>query len=184
MTHMHPSILVIDMLKDFIYGKFERVRRIIPNIQRLLNIARRIGIPIIYCNDAHYEIDFEVVNRWGLHAIKGTEGAEVISELKPEERDFIVEKHTYSAFHETELDTLLRGLKVDTVILTGVLTNICIQHTAADAFFRGYGIIVVRDCVEALTEEDQEKGLKYLEFAYNAKIMSLNELIAELEKSS
>ncbi|MDH5806109.1 MAG: isochorismatase family cysteine hydrolase [Candidatus Methanomethylicaceae archaeon] len=180
------AILVIDMLNDFIKGslKCERANKIIPNIQKLLELARKKNIPIIYCNDAHYEIDFEIINKWGPHALKGTKGAEIIPELKPSEKDFIIEKHTYSSFYETGLEPLLKSLKINTLILTGIHTNICIKHTAADAFFRGYKIIIVKDCVEAFTQEDHEQGLKYLEFVYNAKITSLNEIINELEKIS
>lgn len=179
------AVLVIDMLNDFVTGslKCDRASKIIPNIKKLLEVARKKGIPIIYCNDAHYEVDFEI-SRWGPHALKGTKGAEVVPELKPSERDFIVEKHAYSGFYETGLDPLLRSLKVSTLILTGLHTNVCVRHTAADAFFRGYKIIVVKDCVEAFTQEDHEQGLKYLEFAYNARIASLKEIIDELERTS
>jgi nicotinamidase-related amidase len=129
----------------------------------------------------------EVVRKWGNHAIKGTEGAQVISELKVDEgKDYIVEKRTYSGFYETGLDPLLRSLYkgdgVKTVILGGLHTNICIRHTSADAFFRGYQIVVAKDGVEAFTPEDQEQGLKYLENVYNAKVMMINGIIQEIVK--
>ena len=54
------------------------------------------------------------------------------------------------------------------------------RHTAADAFFRGYKIIIAKDGVEAFTQEDQEQGLKYLEYVYNAKIMNADEIIKEI----
>jgi len=81
----------------------------------------------------------------GPHAIKGTEGVEVIDDIKPTSKDFVVERRRYSAFFETGLDLLLRELGVDTVVLTGLHTNICVKHTAADAFCRGYNIIVLKD---------------------------------------
>jgi nicotinamidase-related amidase len=56
----------------------------------------------------------------------------------------------------------------------------CVRHTAADAFFRGYHIIVAKDGVEAFTKEDHEQGLKYLENVYNAKIMTVDEIIKQL----
>ena len=62
-------------------------------------------------------------------------------------------------------------------MLVGLVTNVCIQHTAADAFFRGYRIIVLEDCVEALTEEDQKNGVKYLKTFYGCKITNLSELM-------
>lgn len=177
------AILVIDMLNDFVTEdlKCERAKNIIPNLKRLLESARKRNIPIIYLNDAHYPNDFEVVQKWGKHAVKGTKGAEVIPELKPTARDYIVEKRTYSGFYETGLDSLLRSIRsgsgVDTVILGGLHTNICIRHTAADAFFRGYKIIIVKDGVEAFSEEDQEQGLKYLKDVYNARLEDVDQII-------
>jgi len=180
-----PVVIVIDMLNDFITGKLqvERTKYIIPNIRRLINAARENGVPVIYSNDAHYPQDVEVVNKWGNHAIKGTEGAKVIPELKPSEKDYTVEKRTYSGFYETGLDPLLRSLyKGDgarTIILSGLHTHMCVRHTAADAFFRGYRIIVAKDGVEAFTQKDHEEGLKYLENVYNAKIMTVDDIIKE-----
>jgi nicotinamidase-related amidase len=180
-----PVVIVVDMLNDFITGKLqvERTKYIIPNIRRLINAARENGVPVIYSNDAHYPQDVEVVNKWGNHAIKGTEGAKVIPELKPSEKDYTVEKRTYSGFYETGLDPLLRSLyKGDgarTIILSGLHTHMCVRHTAADAFFRGYSIIVAKDGVEAFTQKDHEEGLKYLENVYNAKIMTVDDIIKE-----
>ena len=180
-----PVVIVIDMLNDFITGKLqvERTKYIIPNIRRLVNAARENGIPVIYSNDAHYPQDVEVVNKWGNHAIKGTEGAKVIPELKPSEKDYTVEKRTYSGFYETGLDPLLRslyrGAGARTIILSGLHTHMCVRHTAADAFFRGYRIIVAKDGVEAFTQKDHEEGLNYLENVYTAKIMTVNDIIKE-----
>jgi len=75
------------------------------------------------------------------------------------------------------LDQMLRELKVDTIILTGIVTDICIQHTAADAFFRGYKIIVPKDCVEAVDAATQEAAVKYMKKAYGPEITSSKELI-------
>jgi nicotinamidase-related amidase len=181
----NKAVIIIDLLNDFVTGdlKCERAKRIIPNLKKLIEVARKNNIPVIYSNDAHFPEDAEVVHKWGKHAIKGTKGAEVIPELKPTEKDYIVEKRTYSSFYETGLDSLLRSLYsgegVKTVILGGLHTNICIRHTAADAFFRGYKIIIAKDGVEAFTQEDHEQGLKYLEDVYNAKIMTVGEIIKE-----
>jgi len=178
-------VIIIDMLNDFVTGdiKTERAKHPIPALKKLVEASRKHNIPIIYSNDAHYLTDPEVVQRWGNHAIKGTKGAEVIPELKPTAKDYIVEKRTYSGFYETGLDPLLRSLYngegVKAVILGGLHTNICVRHTAADAFFRGYKIIIAKDGVEAFTQEEHEQGLKYLEYTYNAKIMTVDEIIKE-----
>jgi len=177
------AVIVLDMLNDFVTGglKCERCMHVIPNLKKLVVAARKHKVPVIYSNDAHLPVDEEVVERWGKHAIKGTKGAEVIPELKPQKTDYTVEKRTYSGFHETGLDMLLRSLYngqgVKTVILTGVHTHICVRHTAADAFFRGYKIIVAKDGVEAFTKEDHERGLEYLRNIYSAKILTVDQII-------
>jgi nicotinamidase-related amidase len=72
---------------------------------------------------------------------------------------------------------LLRELKVETLILTGVVTDICIQHTAADAFFRGYKIVVPQNCVEAVDASTQKAAITYLKKAYNCEVTTLNKLV-------
>jgi nicotinamidase-related amidase len=183
----NPAIVVIDMLNDFVTGKLEvkRTKYIIPNLKRLVEAARANGVPVVYSNDAHYPQDVEVTRKWGNHAIRDTEGAQVIPELEPTKEDYLVEKRTYSGFYETGLDPLLRSLYkgegAKTVILGGLHTHMCVRHTAADAFFRGYCIIVAKDGVEAFTQKAHEEGLKYLENVYNAKIMTVDEIIKEFK---
>ena len=185
-----PAIILVDMLNDFVTGalKVQRANSIIAPLQRLVVAARKNNVPVIYSNDAHYPQDVEITRKWGNHALKGTEGAKVIPELQPDEtKDYIVEKRTYSGFYETGLDSLLRGLYkgegAKTVVLGGLHTHMCVRHTAADAFFRGYHIVIAKDGVEAFTQEDQEQGLKYLEYVYNAKIMLVNDVIREIVES-
>jgi nicotinamidase-related amidase len=173
------AIIVIDMLNDFVTGslKCERAQRIIPNIQRLLYFARKKRIPIIYTNDTHLpgiDEEFEV---WPQHAVIGTKGAKVIEELKPEKGSYVIQKRRYSAFFGTSLDLLLRELKVDTLVLVGLVTNVCVQNTAADAFFRGYRIIVPEDCVEAVSEEAQKSAIEYVKTIYGCKISNVDELM-------
>ena len=179
------------MVNDFVTGKLEikRAQNIIPPLQRLVMAARKNNVPVIYSNDAHYPQDIEVTRKWGQHAIKGTNGAEVIPELSPDpNKDYIVEKRTYSGFYETGLDSLLRSLYKDegvrTLILGGLHTHMCVRHTAADAFFRGYHIVVASDGVEAFTEEDHQQGLKYLETVYGAKILTANQIIEDFVGST
>ena len=183
-----PAIMIIDMLNDFVTGglRVERAGRIIQPLRKLVEAARKHKVPVIYSNDAHYASDHEVVHKWGGHAIKGTPGAEVIPELAPKEQDFIVDKRTYSGFYETGLEPLLRSLYkgegVKTVILGGLHTNICVRHTSADAFFRGYKIVIAKDGAEAFTQEAQEEGLAYLKDVYNAEIKTVDEIIKEMGK--
>jgi len=173
------AVLVIDMINDFVTGVFknQRASKIVPNIKRLLESARKKRVPIVYVTDAHLpniDPEFEV---WGPHAVKDTWGAQIVEELKPRKSDFRVLKRKYSAFQGTDLDLLLRELKIDTLILTGVLTDICVQHTAADAFFRGYRIIVPQDCVEANDAPTQKAAIKFLKKAYGCQITPADALL-------
>lgn len=175
---MSTAVIVIDMIKDFVTGKFEneRAKKIIPNILELVNSARASENPVIYVSDSHSQEDSEF-SIWGPHAVSGTEGSEIIPELGPEEEDYKLEKQKYSAFYDTDLDSLLEELGVDEVALTGVLTHICIQHTAADAFYREYDIIVPSDCVEDLSDEKDKESLDFIQENYGAEILDSEELI-------
>jgi len=97
--------------------------------------------------------------------------------------DYHLYKRRYSAFYATGLDELLRELKIEAVILTGVLTNICIQHTAADAYYRGYKVIVPEDCVDALTNKEQADSLAFMKRMYGAEVTDSDKLIKRLEAS-
>ncbi len=176
---MGTAVIVIDMINDFVSGVFksDRAVRIIPNIKSLLDCAREQKVPVVYATDAHLpQIDPEF-DVWGRHAEAGSWGADVIDELKQKKGDFRVFKRKYSAFQGTDLDQLLRELRIDTVILTGVVTDICIQHTAADAFFRGYKIIVPKDCVEATDATTQEEALRFIKKAYGPQMTTSKELL-------
>ena len=159
------ALLVIDMLNDFVLPgaplEVPGARTIIPSIKREFDKARREGTPVVYLCDQHEAGDPEF-RVWSPHAVKGTEGAEVVSELKPQPGDYIIPKTSYSGFFETELDSLLRKLGVDELILTGVVTNICVLYTGADALMRGYRVVVSENQVAALNEEDHRFALRQL----------------------
>jgi nicotinamidase-related amidase len=182
---MKTAVLVIDLIEEFVTGRLgnKRAQAVVPRVRRLLGAARGAGLRVVYITDAHLpgiDREFEV---WGAHAEAGTPGAEIVPELKPASDDIHLYKRRYSAFYATGLDELLRELKVEAVILSGVLTNICIQHTAADAYFRGYKITVPRDCVDALTDAEQADSLAFMKRMYGAEVTDSATLIKGLEAS-
>ncbi|XRH75505.1 MAG: cysteine hydrolase family protein [Candidatus Methanosuratincola verstraetei] len=181
---MATALLVIDMLNDFVSGKMrcEAAAAIIPKIRALADHFRRKGLPVVYICDTHFPGVDRELELWGDHAIAGTWGAEVVEELKPQYGDFVVRKRRYSGFFQTDLDLLLRELGVDRVAITGIDTNICVRHTAADAFFRGYRIAVVRDAVASWDgAEANETGIRYMSEIYGAESPAAEEMIASLE---
>ena len=177
------AILVIDMLNDFINGKLrlKGVEKIIPNIQKLLDFARLHDIPIIYCNDSHLPNDREL-KIWGKHAIKGTKGAQVIKELKPKTKDHVITKNTYSAFFNTKLKDLLQSLYegqgADSLIITGIHTDICVKHTVYDAFIHGYDITVAEDGVKALPLVDK-RIIKYMKEKYAIEVKKIKDILKQ-----
>ena len=146
------ALLIADMLNDFVKKgaplEVPKAREIIPYIRREIAKARKCPIPIIYCCDTHKENDQEF-QLWPKHGIKGTEGAHVIEQLKPNKDDFVVTKTRYSCFYKTPLNALLKKLEIKHIIVTGVATNICILYTVADAYMRDYTVTIPKDCVAA-----------------------------------
>ncbi len=174
------AVLVVDMLNDFVTGALgcDRAKAIVPANAQLLDAARKAGVPVIFCNDAHIAgIDREL-KLWGDHAIAGTKGAEVIPELKLSDKDYVVPKRRYSGFFQTDLDILLKELGVKTVIMTGLHAHMCVRHTSADAYCLGYDVIVAKEATDSFTQEDYENGLAYLKTCYGADAYTNEELIA------
>jgi nicotinamidase-related amidase len=170
------ALLVIDMLKDFVLKdaplEVPETRRIIPAVSREISEARKSGKPIIFICDSHEKDDPEFTRfGWPAHAVKGTEGAQVVAELAPQQGDIIVEKTTYSGFHNTALDDTLKKLDVDSLRLTGCVTHICVLFTASDAVLRGYKVTVVEDGVAGISKEDHDAALRIMKNVLGAKII-------------
>ena len=167
------AVIVVDMQKDFCYpdGKLyagDGVKEIFSPLRDAIEKARG-EMPIIFTQDWHRKDDPEF-KIWPPHCVMNTEGAEVIDELDPREDDYYVKKRRYSAFYGTDLDLLLRELKVDTLILSGVLTNICVLHTAADAASRGYKVKLLKDCTYAISDYEYNYAIHHMEKILNVEI--------------
>nr|WP_048060594.1 isochorismatase family cysteine hydrolase [Methanothermus fervidus] len=180
---MKIALLIIDMLEEFVHGKLSspESRKIIPVIKELIKVARENKIPIIYLADKHFHFDHEL-KIWGPHAMAESPESEIIDELKPEDKDIVLYKRSYSGFRETGLDYILRDLNIDTLVLTGIHTHICVFHTAIDAYYARYDVIIVEDGVSALSNEDHEWALKYMKEILGCKVMKANEVQKLLEK--
>ncbi len=178
---MRPAVLVLDMIVDFTTGRMgsPEARAIRPALKRLIARARRAKVPVIYCQDAHVPEDRELAV-WGPHGMFGTPGARTDPALRPQPGEPVIPKHTFGAFHGTDLDEVLKGFRVDTLILTGVATDICVQHTAAEAFFLGYRVWVPRDGTAGLNPEGHERGLRYMAKVYGAKILDASHVSRRL----
>ena len=161
---MKPAVIIVDMVRDNIdldspYALGEEGRKIIPNLQRLAAFTREKKFPLIFANDSYLESDFIFQSLIKPHAIKGTPGAEVIEELKPQDSDIVLPKRRFSAFFRTDLDFTLRGLGVDTIAVGGVTTEICVNMTVFDGLTNGFRAIFLRDCCASYTPEQRDRVL-------------------------
>ncbi len=173
---MKEAILVIDMINDFVYDKFgsKGAQKIVPRLKDLLETAQDSDKLIIYAQDAHTEEDPEM-DIWGKHGMRGEKGSVTIDELKGFE-DYMVETSTYDPFFKTNLNKILKDDEIKSVIITGVSTDICVQHAAGGAFIRGYDVTVLDDCTAAMAGENYESALEYMKKIYGAEISTSKEI--------
>jgi len=173
MSQRKRALLVIDMLDDFLLPgaplEVPAGREVIPNIAREIAAARAEGAPVVYVCDRHAPDDREFA-QWPPHAVVGTPGADVIKELAPQPGDVMVPKTTLSGFYRTDLEARLKELRVQSLTITGVLTDICVYWIAGEAALRGWKPEIPRDCVAAATEEDHVTALRQVERLFGAKI--------------
>ena len=111
--------------------------------------------------------------------VKGSWGSEIIDALKPKDTEIIVEKHRYSAFYNTDLEILLRGLGVTSLILTGIATNVCVESTARDAHSRDFEVMVITDCTASSDVQRHRASLLNMN-EYFGKTLSLKKLLKNL----
>lgn len=176
------AVVVVDMQKDFCYedGALfvgDAVKEIIPRIKALVEEAIRKKVQLIFTQNWHSPDDeeFEV---WDRHCIRDTRGAEIIDEFLPFLKEaYVVKKQKYSAFFGTDLDAHLKEKGIRTLILVGVVTNICVLHTAIDASLRGYETMVPEDCVAALSDYAQEYGLRHIKSVLKGIITSSGNIV-------
>lgn len=165
---MKQALLVIDMLNDFVRPgaplEVPNARHILPGLQARVQEARAGGVPVVFICDAHAADDREFERMgWPPHAVRGSEGAQIVSELSPQPGEEVVEKTTYSGFYGTELEAVLTEMGAQELVLTGCVTNICIFYTAADAVMRGYRVRVPRLLVADIEAIDGRFALEQME---------------------
>lgn len=186
MSKSRHAILSIDMLNDFV-GEKAPLRcpggeTIIPDLQKLFSWVREReddDIHLVHIQEAHRKNDADFRVR-PVHAVAGTWGSDFIKELYPQGDEYRIPKRRHSSFAHTDLDLYLREENIDTVVLTGVWTNVCVRSTATDALSKAYKVITLSDGTASKTEEMHEYGLNDLSIF--TKIMTIDEYIDAWEK--
>jgi ureidoacrylate peracid hydrolase len=190
------AIVHIDLQNDFLHeeGHYAKsgidighMRRVIGPVRDLTDEARRRGVPIIWTrhgtkgliDGGPFMRHRPFLKDAGLR--QNTWGYEVYEPLKALSSDWFVEKTRLSAFYNTNLEVILRGLKAETVIITGVLTNQCVAATSKDAMFRDYLPIVIEECTGTTLPHLHEPAIEMMRVGW-AEVSTINEIIAQLKK--
>lgn len=176
-------LIIIDMLNDFVKENgsliVPKAKSLIPNQKKLLDAFNRRNMRVLHLVDNHQPDDDEF-KQWPPHAVIGTWGSQIIDELKPDSKGQVVPKRRYSGFFGTDLDLRLREKKIESVLLVGVLTDICVMYTAADALSRGYKVGVISDGTASSSDENHEFALKHMKEVLGATILTSKEAVETL----
>ncbi len=188
----NTALLVIDLQEGFV-AQGARMWTpdnvtIMPKVKKLIAECRKRDIPIIYTEHVHDENGRDAGLMWDVPlnlpikngALRtGTAEAKTCRDIAPLPSDKVIQKHRYSAFYDTDLDTYLRGCGVDTLIISGCMTNYCCGATARDAFFRNYKVIFGSDINATDNKMLHEAELCTLRRGY-ARVISCTEILTEI----
>ncbi|MBI5496482.1 MAG: cysteine hydrolase [Deltaproteobacteria bacterium] len=190
------AVLVVDMQNAFIDPKGSLARMgvpvarnsaPIPHISRLLEAARAAGVRVVHLQFV-LRGDLGDLGALGKrfpplrelkHCAEGSWDAAFYAGMEPKPGDYVIQKNRFSGFHGTPLDATLRCVGVDTVIVTGVATNVCVECTVRDAFMRDYRVVVPRETTSAYSEEMEAASMGAFGFMF-ATVAGVDEVMAAL----
>jgi nicotinamidase-related amidase len=190
-----PALIMVDFQRggDYVPGQENGIPHMGGYAERqriartLVAAARQNGVPVIFIQEVHRpdHVDFgrELDGTEDVHCIDGLHSTEIAAEaVDYRPGDYLVPKRRYSAFYATDLEILLKGLKVQTLILTGGLTDVCVHYTFVDGHQGDYYCRVVEDCVGGSSLEAHNASLRAMEYLQaGARRMSAEILAAFAE---
>ncbi|MGB8657475.1 MAG: isochorismatase family protein [Candidatus Zixiibacteriota bacterium] len=166
-------LLVVDMQNYFLNPQSPTFTpgglAILPSVSRLISAFRKKRLPVIYTAHVHKsrELDGGILGWWwGGMVMENTKEAEIHPDIVPRPEEKIIYKHRYSAFYNTDLETVLRCLGITDIVVTGVMTNLCCESTTRDAYFRDYRVFFLLDATGTINEELHLATLKNLAFGF------------------
>lgn len=172
--------VIVDLVNDFVTGKFgsDHAKAVASKTQ---DTIKKLGgkITIIFTQDTHIPDDPEF-KVWGEHCLMGTEGCELVDELKDVE-GFKVRKRHFDSFYDSDLDGLLSAKSVKKIYISGISTDICVLHTASGAFHRYYEATIVEDLCASIDPRNHELAIKNMQKNYGFKVIGSEKFIEEVE---
>lgn len=146
----------------------EGAAEVLPKAKQVQQAARAVGMPLIHLQEVHRKemVDFgrELDGAESVHLLETWPNTHIYSELAPLDGEFAITKRRYSGFFGTDLEILLKGLKVDRLVLMGVMTDVCVHYTAVDAHQRDYFFHVIEDCCAGSDWEAHGAALRAMEY--------------------
>ena len=163
---------------------FKQLREVtVPNVKRLLATCRSKGIECIFPHIASLVDDCRDVSlehkRINLLAPAGSREAEMLDEIKPLANEIVLPKGASGVFNATAIDQILRNLGIDTLLITGVVTNYCVETAVRDAGDRSYNVVLVEDSCAAMSEAHHRFALEILDNVY-CRVRTTDEVIGEI----
>jgi biuret amidohydrolase len=185
-----PALIMVDFQRGGAYvpGRENGIPRMAGAADRrraaktLVTAARASSVPVLYIQEVHRAegIDFgrELDGAEDVHCIEGLRSTEIAAEeVDFRAGDYHIRKRRYSAFYATDLEILLKGLNVQTLILTGGLTDVCVHYTFVDGHQRDYYCRVVEDCVAGSSLEAHEASLRAMEYLQSGARRQSSEIL-------
>jgi ureidoacrylate peracid hydrolase len=181
------ALMVIDMQQFFLNPDSPTFtcggHAIVPTLRRLIAAFRQAGRPVIFTKHVHHPDHFDsgVMGWWweGM-CVEGTPESEIHPDLAPIGNEKVVLKHRYSSFYNTDMETVLRCLKIEDIIISGVMTNLCCESTARDAYFRDYRVFALADGMGTINEEMHVASLMNLAFGF-AHVTTVDVIAGQLQ---
>ncbi len=169
----HCALMVIDMQNFFLNPDSPTYtcsgHAIMPVLQRLIETFREAGRPVIFTRHVHHPDHFDsgIMGWWweGM-CVEGTPESEIHPGLAPLGNEKVILKHRYSSFYNTDLETVLRCLEIKDLVISGIMTNLCCESTARDAYFRDYRVFMLADGMGTVDEEMHVASLLNLAFGF------------------
>lgn len=174
LTEEKNALLVVNMQNDFTYGclGFAQAKELISPVSQFVNYAHQNHIPVFFLNDCHDDEDKQEFYIWGRHTLIGTQGANVCDDISSNSQDYMIDKHCYSGFWNTDLLLLLYRLQITHLLVIGLDSNICVLQTIADAFNYGFQVTLLSDLTAAQYVTDYHSSLTLIKNNFNTNLKS------------
>jgi nicotinamidase-related amidase len=181
------ALIVVDMQRIFLDEGMplacENSRVVIPRVAGLVGAFRSAGRPVIFLQNVNKAVGVDRSRQlsewWPTPPLEGTPEVGIHPDLAPLPEEKVIPKRRYGGFHGTDLDLTLRTMGIGDVVIAGVLTNVCPETTAREAFMHDYRVFFVADATAALTEEMHVASLRTLA-GWFAKVVRSGEVIGAL----